>query len=62
MAVDRCKAGRFVQVLKAQSMRQAKFGHHNHVTNYIQAGVNSRRGPIRFYRLILRNARKVGEL
>jgi hypothetical protein len=62
MTVDRGEAGRLVQILEAQAMRQAKFGHHNHVTNYIQAGVNSRRGPIRFYRLTRKNARNVRQL
>jgi hypothetical protein len=62
MAIDRSEAGRRVQILAAQAMRQAEFGHHNHVTNYIHAGVNSRRGPIRFYRLTRRNARNVRRL
>ncbi|GAB2178155.1 hypothetical protein DLREEDagr8_37130 [Dongia sp. agr-C8] len=62
MAVDRREAGRLVEILEAQSVRQAKFGHHNHVTNYRQASVNSRCGPIRFYRLSSGKARKVRQL
>ena len=62
MTVDRCEAGRLVQVLEAQSMRQAKFGHHNHVTNYSQAGVNSRRDPTRFYWVTGKKARKARQL
>jgi hypothetical protein len=62
MTVDRREAGRLVQVLEAQSMRQAKFGHHNHVTNLLGQGVNCRRGSIRFYLVTPGNARKVGEL
>jgi hypothetical protein len=62
MTVDRREAGRLVQVLETQTMRQAKFGHHNHVTNLLGQGVNCRRGSIRLYRQSGGSARKVREL